>query len=65
MSVAAGTAHHADAGTPGEGWTCFGDGSVDDSHPSSWVGTWTPNATETLLQQDVGFRLAAGALRNP
>lgn len=59
---AAAAAHAADAGTPGEGWTCFGDGSVDDNHPSEWVGTWTPNGTETVLRQDVGFRLRSGSL---
>ncbi|MEU4244814.1 monooxygenase [Actinoplanes sp. NPDC026619] len=59
---AAAAAHHADAETPGQGWTCFGDGSVDDNHPSAWVGTWTPNGTETVLQQDAGFRLPAGSL---
>ena len=59
---AAEAAHRADADTPGEGWTCFGNGSVDDNHPSAWVGTWTPNGAETVLQQDVGFRLGAGSL---
>lgn len=60
--AAAAAAHTADAATPGEGWTCFGDGSVDDNHPSAWVGTWTPNGAETVLRQDVGFRLPAGSL---
>ncbi|GIF20572.1 hypothetical protein BJ973_001522 [Actinoplanes tereljensis] len=59
---AAAAAHRADADSPGEGWTCFGDGSVDDTHPSAWVGTWTPNGPETVLQQDVGFPLGAGSL---
>jgi hypothetical protein len=59
---AAAAARTVDAETPGEGWTCFGDGSVDDDHPSAWVGTWTPNGAETLLQPDVGFRLRSGSL---
>ena len=42
---AAAAAHIADAETPGQGWTCFGDGSVDDDHPSAWVATWTPYGT--------------------
>ncbi|GIM91105.1 monooxygenase [Paractinoplanes toevensis] len=59
---AAEAAHRADADSPGEGWTCFGDGSVDDRYPSAWVGTWTPNGPETVLRQDVGFPLGAGSL---
>lgn len=59
---AAAATRAADAATPGEGWTCFGDGSVDDDHPSAWVDTWTPNGTETVLRQDVGFRLQPGSL---
>jgi hypothetical protein len=59
---AAAAARAADAATPGQGWTCFGDGSVDDNHPSAWVDTWTPNGTETILQQNVGFRLQPGSL---
>jgi hypothetical protein len=59
---AASAAHKVDASTPGQGWTCFGDGSVDDEHPPSWVDTWTPNGIETVLRQDVGFRLQAGSL---
>jgi copper type II ascorbate-dependent monooxygenase-like protein len=59
---AAAAARRIDAGSPGEGWTCFGDASVDDQHPSAWVGTWTPNGPETVLRQDVGFPLSAGSL---
>ncbi|MEU4220834.1 monooxygenase [Actinoplanes sp. NPDC026623] len=59
---AASEARAVDARTPGDGWTCFGDGSVDDEHPSAWVDTWTPNGTETVLRQDVGFPLRAGSL---
>ena len=32
------------------------------SSTSAWVDTWTPGATETLLQQDVGFQLQPGSL---
>jgi copper type II ascorbate-dependent monooxygenase-like protein len=59
---AAADAHTRDAESPGEGWTCFGDGSVDDAHPPSWVDTWTPNGTETVLKQNVGFQLQPGSL---
>ena len=59
---AAAAAHAKDAAAPGQGWTCFGDDNVDDDHPPAWVDTWTPNGTETVLQQDVGFRLQAGSV---
>ena len=58
----AAVARAKDAATPGEGWTCFGGDELDTQQRSSWVGTWTPNATETLLKQDVGFRLEPGSL---
>jgi hypothetical protein len=58
----AAVARAKDAATPGEGWTCFGGDELDTRQRSAWVGTWTPNATETLLKQDVGFRLQPGSL---
>ncbi len=52
-----------DAGSPGDGWTCFGDSGLrGGAKPPVWVDTWTPNGTETLLQQDVGFPVTPGSL---
>jgi len=51
-----------DAQDPGEGWTCFGDDGLSFKSQSTWVNTWTPNGTETVLKQDVGFPLAPGGL---
>ena len=58
----AAVARAKDAATPGEGWTCFGGDELDTQQRSAWVGTWTPNATETLLKQDVGYHLQPGSL---
>ena len=65
--------HEHDARTPGPGWQCFGGTGVDgadvedDDEESTdagaaWVDTWAPGATETLLDQDVGFKLEPGSL---
>ncbi|UZN03811.1 hypothetical protein [Cellulomonas sp. S1-8] len=65
--------HEHDARTPGPGWQCFGGTGVegadveDDDEESTdagaaWVDTWAPGATETLLDQDVGFQLEPGSL---
>ncbi|GAA3800640.1 hypothetical protein GCM10022226_20310 [Sphaerisporangium flaviroseum] len=51
-------AEKLDAGTPGEGWTCFGDAGVDDG---AWVGHWAPGANETLLSAKVGYPMPAGS----
>ncbi|MEV7627700.1 monooxygenase [Actinoplanes sp. NPDC089786] len=57
-----------DAKTPGIGWQCFGGTGVkgadveDDEPGAAWVDTWAPGATETLLDQDVGFKLEPGGL---
>jgi hypothetical protein len=51
-----------DAATGGTGWTCFGNDVLEPGAEQSWVDTWTPNATEALLQQDVGFPLRPGSL---
>ena len=55
-------AHAKDDATPGQGWTCFGNDGIEGEQPSAWVDTWTPGATETLLQQDVGYQLQPGSL---
>lgn len=49
-----------EAAKPGQGWTCFGDNGL--SQQGAWVDTWTPHHQETLLKQDVGFRLKPGSL---
>ncbi|MCZ2811933.1 hypothetical protein O2W15_10835 [Modestobacter sp. VKM Ac-2979] len=61
-----------DAKTPGLGWQCFGGTGVegadvedDEESPdpgAAWVDTWAPGATETLLDQDAGFKLEPGSL---
>jgi hypothetical protein len=62
-----------DAKTPGLGWQCFGGTGVqgadvaDDDEESSdpgaaWAATWAPGVTETLLDQNVGFKLEPGSL---
>jgi hypothetical protein len=58
----AAAAHAKDAATPGQGWTCFGTDGIEGEQPSAWVDTWAPGATETLLQQDVGYQLRPGSL---
>lgn len=51
-----------DASTPGEGWTCFGNDGLNAPQDPAWIDTWTPGAQETLLKQNVGFRLQPGSL---
>lgn len=57
-----------DAQTPGLGWQCFGGTGVPgadvegDDVGATWVDTWAPGATETLLDQDIGFELGPGSL---
>ncbi|KAB8180127.1 monooxygenase [Microbispora catharanthi] len=51
-------ARRADAATPGEGWTCFGDAGIENG---AWVGSWAPGVDETLLRQKVGYPLPAGS----
>jgi hypothetical protein len=62
-----------DAKTPGLGWQCFGGTGVkgadvadDDEERSdpgaAWAATWAPGVTETLLDQDVGFKLEPSSL---
>jgi hypothetical protein len=51
-----------DAETPGDGWTCFGGDGLGEGHEAAWVGTWTPNGAENVLEQDVGFPMRPGSL---
>jgi hypothetical protein len=64
-------AREQDARTPGLGWQCFGGTGIegadveDDDEGASgaaWVDTWAPGATETLLDQDAGYKLEPGSL---
>ena len=59
----AAAARARDAASGGQGWTCFGDTGLEtEQQQPAWVDSWTPGATETLLQHDVGFRLEPGSL---
>jgi hypothetical protein len=53
-------ARAADAASPGEGWTCFGDADIGADAP--WVASWAPGANETLLSAAVGYQMPPGSL---
>ena len=60
--IAPGSADEArrlDAGTPGDGWTCFGDSGVEGD---TWVASWAPGANETLLAPNLGYPMPPGSL---
>lgn len=50
-----------DAETPGPGWTCFGDTGLGPA-AGTYASAWTPNGTESVLRQDVGFPVKPGSL---
>jgi hypothetical protein len=52
-------ATEVDAGTPGEGWTCFGDTGVQGE--TAWVAHWAPGAGETLMPAGYGFEMPPGS----
>lgn len=52
-------ARKLDAGTPGDGWTCFGDSGVSGG---TWVASWAPGANETLLAPNLGYPMPPGSL---
>ncbi|GIF08274.1 monooxygenase [Actinoplanes siamensis] len=52
-------AAEADARTPGEGWTCFGDAGVQGQ--TAWVAHWAPGAGETLMPAGYGFSMPPGS----
>jgi hypothetical protein len=52
-------ARKLDAGTPGDGWTCFGDSGVEGD---TWVASWAPGANETLLAPNLGYPMPPGSL---
>ncbi len=56
---AADEARKLDAGTEGDGWTCFGDSGVDGD---TWVASWAPGANETLLAPNLGYPMPPGSL---
>ncbi|GLW09324.1 hypothetical protein Misp01_44530 [Microtetraspora sp. NBRC 13810] len=47
-----------DAGTPQEGWTCFGDAGLGGA---TWVAHWAPGTGEALLDPAYGHELPAGS----
>ena len=53
-------AREVDDGTPGEGWTCFGDAGLGGQ--SAWVAAWAPGANETLLGAGLGYPMPAGSM---
>ncbi|GAA3208250.1 monooxygenase [Dactylosporangium siamense] len=55
----AAAARKLDAGTPGDGWTCFGDSGVAGD---TWVASWAPGSNETLLAPNLGYPMPPGSL---
>ncbi|HZN18985.1 MAG TPA: monooxygenase [Micromonosporaceae bacterium] len=61
-------ARSVDAGTPGDGWTCFGGtgirgvdrGQRDLGAAGAWLAAWVPGSGETLLPPKTGYRLEPG-----
>ena len=57
-------AKRVDAGTEGEGWTCFGGSGVGAVGASidraPWIGAWAPGGGGTVHQKGFGIPLAAG-----
>ncbi|ABL81420.1 MULTISPECIES: hypothetical protein [unclassified Nocardioides] len=58
-------AERLDAGTPGEGWTCFGgtgiSGDFTNVDDASWLAAWAPGGDETKVRDGYGVRLDAGS----
>ena len=60
-----GVAEDMDAGTPGEGWTCFGGTGLDgggarvDNAP--WLGAWAPGGSESVTKRGFGVPLEKGS----
>ncbi len=53
-----------DAGTEGEGWTCFGGSGLRDNdglNSAPWLGAWAPGGKESLSSPGFGKPLAAGS----
>jgi hypothetical protein len=56
----AATARDVDAKDDGPGWTCFGNAGVGDD--ATWVASWAPGGTETLIGEKLGYPMPAGSL---
>ncbi|GAA1032796.1 hypothetical protein GCM10009557_32450 [Virgisporangium ochraceum] len=56
----AGQARDVDTRDDGPGWTCFGNSGVGEE--ATWVPTWAPGGTETLLGDRLGYAMPAGSL---
>ncbi|HEX9999048.1 MAG TPA: monooxygenase, partial [Actinoplanes sp.] len=52
-------AETADAASPGQGWTCFGNSGI--SGDAAWVAHWAPGSDETLLSPTIGYPMPAGS----
>jgi hypothetical protein len=52
-------ARRLDEGSPGEGWTCFGDSGINDA---PWVSSWAPGGHEVLLGANLGYAMPPGSL---
>lgn len=61
-------ARRVDAGTPGDGWTCFGGtgiqgvdrGQREVGTAGAWLAAWVPGSGETLLPARTGYRIEPG-----
>lgn len=63
--AAVAAAKQLDAGTPGDGWTCFGGAGLPgtrggDLDNADWVGAWAPGSGERVMAADIGIPLARG-----
>ncbi|HEU4811139.1 MAG TPA: hypothetical protein VFT00_03265 [Nocardioides sp.] len=54
-----------DAGTSGEGWTCFGGtglpGDLNALDDAPWLGAWAPGGGESVTRKGYGVDLAQGS----
>jgi hypothetical protein len=60
-------ARRLDAGSPGDGWTCFGGTGIGGGGArqldagADWVAAWAPGSGETLFPRGTGFELDPGS----
>jgi hypothetical protein len=58
-------AESLDAGTTGQGWTCFGGSGVgglaEDLRDAPWLGAWAPGGGERLMAGDIGIPMEPGS----
>jgi hypothetical protein len=53
-----------DAGSDGEGWTCFGGSGLRDNdglNSAPWLGAWAPGGKESVSAPGFGKKLPAGS----